>query len=111
MRISDWSSDVCSSDLKNRVLRCKQASRNAYESGAQAKCDDVHILDVHAHQQGCVAMLGDGAQRTAKIGAMHEEMQQYRQANSHHKGNDLARNHGEVEIGRASWRERVCQYV
>src|SRR3546814_10624867 len=35
MRISDWSSDVCSSDLLRRVLRHRQGVLGAFQVGAQ----------------------------------------------------------------------------
>src|SRR3546814_9257316 len=86
MRISDWSSDVCSSDLAAVVARAVEGER------------------------GDVAVAGDrggvGAEVLAEIEA------------------GVGRNRGRVhlrvavdvghlaeEIGRASCRERVCQYV
>src|SRR3546814_2281785 len=62
MRISDWSSDVCSSDLIEQVIR---------NLGGAPVCDD------------CI---------TDQL-------------------NLSVRSQANVEIGRASCRERVCQYV
>src|SRR3546814_1869542 len=77
MRISDWSSDVCSSDLDLElreilVRRC-----------AKAKLQIVPVLDPIMHAFG--KYLGEKAQNLP--GRQHEQ------------------------IGRASCRERVCQYV
>src|SRR3546814_3172342 len=65
MRISDWSSDVCSSDLRDRSRAQAAPVRLAQEDGARA------VQAVHLRASG-------------------------RQGS---------------EIGRASCRERVCQYV
>src|SRR3546814_3620665 len=66
MRISDWSSDVCSSDLPLRII-AEPGARFFHEPGLHAQVQDF-------------ADLGDAF-------AIHDE------------------------IGRASCRERVCQYV
>src|SRR3546814_5523005 len=68
MRISDWSSDVCSSDLV--------VQRDA----------------VHLGEERPLELLGGDLQRAG-----------------HHGAHDLR--HAPYEIGRASCRERVCQYV
>src|SRR3546814_10895525 len=79
MRISDWSSDVCSSDLVD----------NQQRAGHKQAAND-----------------GDGAvialQRLMKYGRRHENSKQALIQS------DQA---VEKEIGRASWRERGCQYV
>src|SRR3546814_4683692 len=69
MRISDWSSDVCSSDLLGAGLR-----HRACRVGA-------HQIEVAIHAV---------VRWRAKVVAAHGDRQ---------------------EIGRASCRERVCQYV
>src|SRR3546814_8222122 len=77
MRISDWSSDVCSSDLLVYV-----ASRTRWESDSALRCDHYHRDDRLIDTTGAsfrLTALRDG-------GVM-------------------------PEIGRASCRERVCQYV
>src|SRR3546814_18142124 len=89
MRISDWSSDVCSSDLVERVARAYrrreqvlaglQATRLAGELGGDR---EQHRLADHPGVRQLVRdLLEPGAAR-------------------HHHG-----------IGRAACRERVCQYV
>src|SRR3546814_7968208 len=73
MRISDWSSDVCSSDLKTGPGRC---------------C--INHPDRAASALHGIQFFLEGVQRQ---GAVH------------------ARAVGKEQIGRASCRERVCQYV
>src|SRR3546814_2205046 len=38
LRISDWSSDVCSSDLRTRIFRYRRTHDDSFNS--QSKCDD-----------------------------------------------------------------------
>src|SRR3546814_10973895 len=105
MRISDWSSDVCSSDLaESEFFRAK-----AFKNGnlhIWFKRDDL-VIEVNkllAEYYG--ASLGDASPETKARG-------------NSRPNTSLARNFGffptpdEVadEIGRASCRERVCQYV
>src|SRR3546814_2377592 len=72
MRISDWSSDVCSSDL---------------------------ALDAYGRNLGIAFQLIDDAIDYASDGATMGK----------DAGDDFR--DGKVKIGRASCRERVCQYV
>src|SRR3546814_7637558 len=52
MRISDWSSDVCSSDLKvDHVLHCRQLRRGLAQVAVQAPVLRAHGLAEHEHQQ------------------------------------------------------------
>src|SRR3546814_4794446 len=83
MRISDWSSDVCSSDLvvEHRLHLVLAVVKGAFEGD---------IEDVRRQHGGHLAALHLG---DATHGVQHEDV-------------DLL-----VEIGRASCRERVCQYV
>src|SRR3546814_2435516 len=87
MRISDWSSDVCSSDLTNRKLQVRIATEQrtivqAMAAGlAVSKADPESQADALAH--------------LIALAAQTEDFTFY----------DVR------EIGRASCRERVCQYV
>src|SRR3546814_10820103 len=74
MRISDWSSDVCSSDLN--IWRAQDVFHGDVDGGA-----------------GCA--------RPDRRG---------RSPRPQHAGASARKDHGD-EIGRASCRERVCQYV
>src|SRR3546814_5682553 len=78
MRISDWSSDVCSSDLLDAFHAAlpQEALR-----GLQQRRKDFRVVD----------------------GAQAAEMSRRRHAGRAGQGVD--------QIGRASCRERVCQYV
>src|SRR3546814_19482213 len=96
MRISDWSSDVCSSDLKHGTCtrdtpaQFFDRSRRLY---ARLRYPDMDAL----------------SRRKLTAGAFAEAMAR---ANPGLKADMLrvtANRHG-WQIGRASWRERVCQY-
>src|SRR3546814_8150576 len=76
MRISDWSSDVCSSDLDLHHGRAHRPGGSGDEHG--------------------IARFGLGDRKQSEIG-------------SHPRHPELAEKR--LEIGRASCRERVCQYV
>src|SRR3546814_15814463 len=76
MRISDWSSDVCSSDLLAADQR--GGERRAPDRAAQLRPQMRHCADV--------VLVAMGQQQAVQPVAM-------------------------PEIGRASCRERVCQYV
>src|SRR3546814_6746248 len=77
MRISDWSSDVCSSDLQ--------------EDGRQHRAPEI-----------------DGPAQDGEAVAARLEQQAAGQLLAQAAG---LRQQGDEQIGRASWRERVCQYV
>src|SRR3546814_2718030 len=99
MRISDWSSDVCSSDLFQAVA--KTLIGNIKEGHKVASFHDFDNLlplrEAGVHAGGVVAA---GVQNHDGL------LGQCLQAGQHT---------GEIqtmgEIGRASCRERVCQYV
>src|SRR3546814_2911640 len=79
MRISDWSSDVCSSDLSG-------SSSTAYGAGSEASGTSSTAI-------GGYAQIFNG--NTGEIENVPT----------------LASGQESTEIGRASCRERVCQYV
>src|SRR3546814_10253330 len=89
MRISDWSSDVCSSDLVDGFLRDLKDLRAAR----------IGLLD--AQQVGRLHVQVDAAHRLARGHGLV--------AAALRRG--LLRLGGGKEIGRASCREGVCQYV
>src|SRR3546814_2709147 len=86
MRISDWSSDVCSSDLGVVV------TGDAEDGGECEQCGGV----------------ADGAGGGRAATAQREHAQRHVHDQQHQLGSEPAV--GE-QIGRASCRERVCQYV
>src|SRR3546814_1776924 len=82
MRISDWSSDVCSSDLRELLLAQRDSLRERLDRVRQ----DARQHKDHAHQLA------------VRLGSLKAQYDSTRQAL-------------ERQIGRASCRERVCQYV
>src|SRR3546814_8707449 len=90
MRISDWSSDVCSSDLSAEVLYFARAKRVAQQG---------QRLALFAAYRGCSH---PGCRQPATWAEIHH-------VNAWILGG--LTNVDELEIGRASCRERVCQYV
>src|SRR3546814_12928848 len=98
MRISDWSSDVCSSDLLAHAkvtgrVRREDETQEAFV-GTRQGADQIHALVGDIGQEAHIALavgkapgLKDAQLDTARLG-------------------DRLR-----EIGRASCRVRVCQYL
>src|SRR3546814_11908869 len=85
MRISDWSSDVCSSDLKNPRHRRERATRPRPPRPIRTPpLDRIH----HPGRNG--PHLTEPGHRTALAGLRHTHPRQ---------------------TGRASWRERECLYA
>src|SRR3546814_8812744 len=98
MRISDWSSDVFSSDLIGP------------DRGDASSLQGMTGMRGPAGQQG---MRGAGQQgMTGMRGAGQQGMARMQGAPGMPGGADGTGQPGALaEIGRASWRERVCQYV
>src|SRR3546814_7939697 len=89
MRISDWSSDVCSSDLADRdaaLATYEKAIQTAFQEVSDALARRGTIADQERAQEQLVASATDN----------------YQLSDARYRGG---------EIGRASCRERVCQYV
>src|SRR3546814_5825208 len=97
MRISDWSSDVCSSDL----------SRLGRETEAPIGTRDPVTQFGTAFLVGLDAAASDKARRAAGTG----EDQETRLRRVERLVQKLACFAFAIEIGRASCRERGCQYV
>src|SRR3546814_4782833 len=87
MRISDWSSDVCSSDLAGRQLGVEQGRR---QTAGQAQ-EDFEVLA--AGMQHLDHRL------------VFEQRGEWRPVMDQQRIDQVG------QIGRASCRERVCQYV
>src|SRR3546814_1520665 len=88
MRISDWSSDVCSSDL---VLGVTIKSRG--ENMTKAESTKVLVVEDDEDLNKAYRIIIESAGY---------------EVTSAHDGKQAL---GLIEIGRASCRERVCQYV
>src|SRR3546814_14412090 len=98
MRISDWSSDVCSSDLLGTAFeRQPELIREAAEGRSQSA---VQAMNKEAEVRI------DPFQRADRFVEGWQQLQ--RQREELVRDGDLR---GAKQIGRASWRERVCQYV
>src|SRR3546814_3363789 len=97
MRISDWSSDVCSSDLGLDGLIRELAREDGLE---RIRYTTSHPNDM---TDGLIAAHGE-------IGKLMPFFHLPVQAGSDRILAAMNRSHS-VEIGRASSRERVCQYV
>src|SRR3546814_3717184 len=89
MRISDWSSDVCSSDLRRKRAAGGPNSKKRKEPGRRTVPGADCVRAMHCprmHREACQEPRP--ARREAAIGGA-----------------------GFLQIGRASCWERVCQYV
>src|SRR3546814_4508419 len=103
MRISDWSSDVCSSDLRSdcRALGVVEPAFGADQDRRRAGAR------THRLQRGLAAGFV-GEEQGAVGGPVCEQRgERHRVAKLGHGGAPALLG----EIGRASCRERVCQYV
>src|SRR3546814_10429648 len=100
MRISDWSSDVCSSDLLGAEILLHLADETAGE-GAQVR----HLQRVvrRDDEPKMVAIIFAALGKFLRVEVIAARAEQPGLLPI--PGNALA------EIGRASCRERVCQYV
>src|SRR3546814_4793498 len=93
MRISDWSSDVCSSDLWDGW---KKLTAQVGES-VQLVGDDLFVTNVKRLSQGIENSIANSILvKVNQIGSLSETIDAVNMAH---------------QIGRASCRERVCQYV
>src|SRR3546814_11099392 len=106
MRISDWSSDVCSSDLAQQrkqrgVLRDRHQRAVAVRPASRCEIEAEQLdfaNEGFCHDQSFAAPESASASRREDAAGCDAEL--------HRKGW-----HQVVEIGRASGRERVSQYV
>src|SRR3546814_8476233 len=93
MRISDWSSDVCSSDLDAGDEDVRAVGHRVdvdLDGLAQVAVDQHRVLAGDLHRRGDVAL-----QPLRVVDDLH----------------GAAAQHVGRQLGRASGRERVCQYV
>src|SRR3546814_16051148 len=110
MRISDWSSDVCSSDLLH------QPEENEGNEQAMAKGGGIPPYVRHTHGVACKDE-ENGECRQSQPGKMHRPAWTKSQCGRGLQREDVHATlpsfpvAGEGKIGRASCRERVGQYV
>src|SRR3546814_15120472 len=100
MRISDWSSDVCSSDLAN----CKKCNSLAIEKGL-VFAGNLHHIDTALRN----CRWGMGRSNVEAAAAWGNRGVCDGGPNGLHK--ECRRSSRPVEIGRASCRDSACQYV
>src|SRR3546814_7682747 len=100
MRISDWSSDVCSSDLGFRALVAASLGKIGYDIMLMMQTETGEVMEPFQPGRGASSTM---PQKRNPIGSelMLAAAKIVREQHS------LMLD----EIGRASWRERVCQYV
>src|SRR3546814_10056322 len=126
MRISDWSSDVCSSDLIDHILAsgalppafpAVRIDGDAYwDGGIYSNTPIEAVLDDNPRRDSLIFAVnvwhahGDEPVNIAQVMERQKDIQFASRAHSH-----IARqqqiHHLRHKNGRASCRERVCQYV
>src|SRR3546814_16231407 len=111
MRISDWSSDVCSSDLHQPF-----EPRHRGHQRLARKFEFAAIMRRKAHQsigEGMDAFVDQALKRRESACGLGPFSAAFDEAIVVHPpvGNGLCPVPMSLEIGRASCRERVCQYV
>src|SRR3546814_20231257 len=102
MRISDWSSDVCSSDLAGAEIR-------DLAMVGRVEVKDGRATGVHYHREGNWRF--QRAKNVVVAGYAIETPRLLLNSANSEFPDGLANSSGLVEIGRASCRERVCQSV
>src|SRR3546814_11394582 len=101
MRISDWSSDVCSSDLQDGVFIIQPIGRGQPDVPPHQPCEMRFPAMLEAHQHlARQIVIDDGGSGSGKNGPV-----------LHTRGAERIVTKDERKLGRASWRERGCQYV
>src|SRR3546814_12906564 len=108
MRISDWSSDVCSSDLERAGLRADADDVAIADLADRAAAERLGAdVDRAGHLARCARHPAIGDQSHAKSAVLeHAE----RRGELVQFGHSVCARALEAEIGRASCRDRVCQY-
>src|SRR3546814_12231443 len=100
MRISDWSSDVCSSDLPDKAIDLVDESASRLRMVVDSKPEEIDELDRRLVQM----KIEENALQKESDKASKERLEKL-------SGEIKTLEAKTAEIGRASCRERVCQYV
>src|SRR3546814_6072167 len=103
MRISDWSADVCSSDLLDRQ---PVGTLDREPSGVDAMSARLASGATNRGADFLLELRSEEIPARMQAGA-RAELEKLFRAQMAGEGVDV----GDLKIGRASWRERVCQYV
>src|SRR3546814_16135436 len=133
--MSDWSSDVCSSDLEPALIGAEIVERLVDDRQPDGRVDDISIrADAGEHTEQHRRRMADREKRHIKADVLHpveeedhtEEEEQMVVAGDHMLGAEIDERpeedaaafldialvaFGDIERGRAMCRERVCQYV
>src|SRR3546814_19935299 len=115
MRISDWSSDVCSSDLRHFVVRA-DLQKVRLELVAGADIDRMHIVfesQLLQHDMDLMAVRRRPGIELDGHAVSPTQEEGCSLAGRHGSARTLMRcgRHWRIWVGRATCRERVCQYV
>src|SRR3546814_15052980 len=117
MRISDWSSDVCSSDLQQidawlggsqAIVRCMPNTPALLGAGATGVCANARV-SANAKAQVMALMAAVGTSVEIADEALMDVVTAVSGSGPAYVF--LLAEAWQTEIGRASCRERVCQYV
>src|SRR3546814_5645207 len=101
MRISDWSSDVCSSDLHGRKFRILGIADHHWPSTVD-----------HAQKDSLAAQSGQAVLQIIAVEPDGKILGRIMLGGDTEGRHDIAGGKDAADqIGRASCRERVCQYV
>src|SRR3546814_12187612 len=113
MRISDWSSDVCSSDLHVRIAHVQKLQHLAFGDAVGGVGEDpLHVHRVEFDHQLEAARIQEVADQHAGSVAPHRVGGAAAAAQVGFVDHVVVEQGGGVdEIGRASCRVRVCKYV
>src|SRR3546814_5408049 len=107
MRISDWSSDVCSSDLVRNGMPALAAAVDNLFAQVRSNLDNVHFMAlydpvtalpnrIHFKREADRLLKARGPGE--RVALLFIDLDGFKEVNDN-------------QIGRASCRERVCQYV
>src|SRR3546814_13337424 len=109
MRISDWSSDVCSSDLA--LVEYEVGIALKRRCRGDTRIDDGRRSRVRQRHDGLLRQRRNGVESEREIGFAGAELLR-RKIACDRRDADMAVDRAIflAEIGRASWRERVCTY-
>src|SRR3546814_16677962 len=106
MRISDWSSDVCSSDLNFAGLRKTYGDDGAQNIISLANTNVILRVKERENAEECSRLIG-----FRKVRTMDESYSYGAHQNREASTISPTPKEEALEIGRASCRERVCQEV
>src|SRR3546814_13356896 len=105
MRISDWSSDVCSSDLR---LQRIDTDGYGFADDGPGDCSQRGITGGMSKYR-LIAQCGEPVTKVADV--VQAPVDRYNRIYGPHHSYNSWENVYREEIGQAAWRERVVQYV